>query len=98
MLEEKYNDVSNPVHYAGDGEVQCKRALESMMTPAPSWMSHIASYWWGCAFKYLWRWPNKNKIKDLLKARQCIDYLIIQATEDVKDHPIMDIKDGEDDQ
>lgn len=49
-------------------------ALESMMCNAE--VSAPEAYWWGCVFKYLWRWPLKNGLQDLRKARQCLDYLI----------------------
>lgn len=80
-----FDDISNPVHYNGDGEVPCKRAMKSMLSVAPKWMSHETSYWWACALKYIWRWPNKNRIKDLLKAKQSIEYAILCAQEDLLD-------------
>lgn len=39
-------------------------------------LAPIALYWWGCAFKYLWRWVRKNGVQDLKKCKQCIDFLI----------------------
>lgn len=71
------NEVSKPAHYQGDG-IECMEAMESMMnalkeTPA---LPPIVSYWWGCAFKYLWRWPLKHGRQDLEKAVQCIIYLL----------------------
>ena len=66
--------VSAPPHYAGDGEVSCMRALRSMM--AGQIVTPEQAYWWGCAFKYLWRWCAKNGEEDLMKARQCIGYLL----------------------
>lgn len=71
------NEVSKPAHYQGDG-IECMEAMESMMnalkeTPA---LPPIVSYWWGCAFKYLWRWPLKHGRQDLEKAVQCIVYLL----------------------
>ncbi len=66
--------VHAPMHYAGDGKVDCKRALSSMMKGYDlAGTCSGASYWCGCAFKYLWRWPLKNKSEDLMKARECID-------------------------
>lgn len=80
-----FDDISNPIHYNGDGEVPCKRAMKSMLSVTPEWMSHETSYWWTCALKYIWRWPNKNRIKDLLKAKQSIAYAILSAQEDLLD-------------
>lgn len=78
-----YDDVKNPIHYAGDGSVECRDALRSMMFPAPSWMSAETAYWWGCAFKYLWRWPHKNQIKDINKAIRCLEYMRESAVNDI---------------
>ncbi|WP_035425424.1 DUF3310 domain-containing protein [Atopobium fossor] len=72
--------VSHPIHYAGDGKVECMDALRSMMAPIKDNLSGTVAYWWGCAFKYLWRWYLKNGLEDLLKARQCLDYLIEDYT------------------
>lgn len=68
--------VTHPVHYAGDGTIECMDALRSMMAPIKDNISGTVAYWWGCTFKYLWRWYLKNGLEDLLKARQCLDYLI----------------------
>lgn len=53
-------------------------AMESMMNALKDkpQMPPTVSYWWGCAFKYLWRWPLKNGRQDLEKAVQCIMYLL----------------------
>lgn len=68
--------VSMPKHYMGNGVIEAMDAMESMMTGAEANVPSISCYWWGCAFKYLWRWPHKNGKEDLLKAKQCIDYLL----------------------
>lgn len=69
-----FHPVANPRHYAGDGKISCKDALRSMMNAAN--IDSEKAYWWGCAFKYLWRWPLKNGVEDLKKCKQCIDYLL----------------------
>lgn len=65
--------VHSPVWYRGDGEVECKRAIASMMAEAP--LSPKQGYWWGNALKYLWRWWAKNGRQDLDKAQECIEQL-----------------------
>lgn len=83
------DEVSKPAHYQGDG-IECMEAMKSMM--APLWDRGLppeAAYWWGCAFKYLWRWPLKNGSQDLKKARQCIDYLLDAAYAHVTKAPEM---------
>ena len=65
--------VKAPAHYSGNG-IECKDALRSMMSGVD--VTPEQAYWWGAIFKYTWRWPIKNGVEDLLKARQCIDYLL----------------------
>ena len=74
MLTSASDPVLAPAHYAGDGKIECKVAMGSMMAgyDLAAVCSSVA-YWCGCAFKYLWRWPLKNKSEDLMKARECID-------------------------
>lgn len=82
MDEEKqtaqFDEVRCPAHYAGDGEVDCKRAMRSMAAGYDkSTASTACRYWAIAAFKYLWRWPLKGKpLEDLRKARECIDLAI----------------------
>ena len=77
----KSDPVSAPDHYAGAG-IECKEAMQSMMDAVIRAKSErpvmhpTAFFWWGCAFKYIWRWPLKNGEQDLKKCRQCLDYLI----------------------
>lgn len=68
--------IKDPEHYEGYGGIECKDALESAMGAGTLY------YWWGCAFKYLWRWRRKNGIEDLEKCKQCIDYLIEVISDD----------------
>ena len=70
--------VSAPKHYQGDGDIVAMRALRSMEEDAP--VTPFQAFWWGNAFKYLWRFPYKNGIEDLEKCKQCIDYLIEERT------------------
>ena len=75
-LVDQTDAVAHPSHYAGDGSIECMDAMRSMMSGDQYALPPIAAYWWGCIFKYLWRWRRKNGVEDLKKARQCIDYLI----------------------
>lgn len=73
-----FHPVKAPRHYAGDGEIECMDALKSMFHNANSpeaGLTPTMVYWWGCAFKYLWRWPWKNGRQDIEKAIQCLTYL-----------------------
>lgn len=71
-----FDDVENPRHYAGDGVVDCKRALESMLggydNDSGAQWPYAAAYWIGCALKYIWRAPLKNGREDLEKAIECL--------------------------
>ena len=69
--------VDHPAHYAGDGEVDCMRAMRSAAEGwAEAGVSPMALWWSLCAMKYLWRWPLKGGAEDVRKARQCLDYLL----------------------
>ena len=86
--EQRFDEVKCPAHYAGDGEVECKRAMRSMAAGYDkSTASTACRYWAIAAFKYLWRFPLKGKpLEDLRKARECID-LAIEAYEADKERP-----------
>ena len=45
--------------------------MESMLG-TEAYVSHMQA----CAFKYIWRWRDKNGIEDLKKARECIGNMI----------------------
>lgn len=67
--------VRSPAHYAGDGEVDCARAMRSMAAGydeagAPC----IDAYWALSALKYLWRAPLKGVEQDYRKAARCCEY------------------------
>lgn len=72
--------IAKPFHYSGDGNVECMDALKSMMHGVK--LDPLKAYWWGCAFKYIWRWPLKNGKQDVLKCRQCLDYLLDEIGDD----------------
>lgn len=64
-----------PKYYDGDGKITCRDAMRSMQAQSTG-LSNIAIYFWGNAFKYLWRWAYKNGVEDLKKCKTCIDYII----------------------
>lgn len=75
----KVNDViTNPVHYDGRYGIECKEAMANMVDrlvnqePVMN-MTPSMAYWWGCAFKYLWRFPYKNAVQDIDKCIECLD-------------------------
>jgi hypothetical protein len=72
-----YDDVTYPIHYAGNNKITCKDALNSMMCPLEAAITPKIGYWLGCAFKYLWRaFLKGDPKKDLMKCKQCIDEVL----------------------
>ena len=67
--------VENPPHYNNNSSIECIDAMEAMTKGSD--ISGHAAYCWQSAFKYLWRWPYKEKaLQDLYKCRWYIDRLI----------------------
>jgi hypothetical protein len=65
--------VNKPPHYNAAG-IECIDAMSAMVEGAD--VPPHASYCWQNAFKYLWRWPYKNRLEDLKKCRWYLDRLI----------------------
>jgi hypothetical protein len=66
--------VDNPPHY-NNASIECIDAMEAMTKGSD--ISGHSAYCWQTAFKYLWRWPYKEKaLQDLYKCRWYIDRLI----------------------
>jgi hypothetical protein len=65
--------VNKPPHYNQAG-IECIDAMKAMVEQAE--VDPHASYCWQNSFKYLWRWPYKNGVEDLKKARWYLDRLI----------------------
>lgn len=63
----------NPPRYAGDG-ISCDQAMFSMQRA--SCIHDVDQlWWWGCAFKYIWRFWDKGGARDLDCAIDCIERL-----------------------
>ena len=62
-----------PAHYMGDG-VTAGEALRSMLeATANADVPPMALFWWGTAFKYVWRMFAKGQgASDCAKARDCL--------------------------
>lgn len=72
-----YDDVTYPIHYAGNNKITCKDALNSMMCPLEAAITPKLGYWFGCAFKYLWRaFLKGDPEKDLKKCKQCVNEML----------------------
>jgi hypothetical protein len=72
------DNVNHPSHYNQAG-IECIDAMKAM-TEGTSVPPH-AAYCWQNSFKYLWRWPYKNGVEDLKKARWYLDKLIKEIEE-----------------
>ncbi|WP_288272191.1 DUF3310 domain-containing protein [uncultured Megasphaera sp.] len=71
--------IHHPDHYTWKG-TECKKVIEIMTRG----LSGAEPYYMGNIIKYLYRYPAKGTaIKDLMKARQYLDFLI--TTEEVKE-------------
>lgn len=65
--------VNKPPHYNA-ANIECIDAMTAMVEGAD--VPAHESYCWQNAFKYLWRFPYKNGLEDLRKARWYLDRLI----------------------
>lgn len=72
--ETGYSIQRTPAHYRGDDLVTCRRAMESAASQETvARRTEAASYWWRCAFKYVWRmWSKADPVADGNKAIDCI--------------------------
>ena len=62
--------VDHPDHY-NQGSIECIEALKACMTP-----EEYRGFCSGNVIKYVWRYRNKNGIKDLKKAKWYLETLI----------------------
>lgn len=72
--DDAYDDVTHPSHCCHGG-MEAKDAMAAMMADAD--VPPMVAYWWGCAAKYVWRWPYKGvtpseRARDLRKAVECL--------------------------
>ena len=72
----EFDPVNKPIHY-NQGGIECIDAIEASMTS-----EGFCNYCKGNIMKYLWRWENKNKKQDLLKAQWYLNRLINSIKED----------------
>ena len=68
----KDDPVNHPTHYTHGG-IECIDAIEAALS---SQTDPVAAFLTGQSLKYLWRWPIKNGLEDLRKARWYLDRLI----------------------
>ena len=66
----KNDNVNHPKHYCKGG-LECIQVIKAQLTPEQN-----IGYLYGNVLKYMWRWPEKNGIEDLRKAKHYLDWLI----------------------
>ena len=71
--DEEDDPVGSPSHYKRGG-VECKHVMAAMLDGLD--LTPEQGYWYGCAIKYLWRWPKKNGLQDIAKCRECLHILM----------------------
>lgn len=71
------DNVLHPSHYT-QGKVECIDAIEAAISMTED---GVAAYLTGQVIKYIWRWPHKNGLEDLRKARWYLDRLINHMSE-----------------
>ena len=69
-----YDMVNKPFHYNQSG-IECIDAIKAATG------SGFEQYLQGNILKYVWRYPYKNRLEDLHKARWYLDKLIEEKTE-----------------
>lgn len=82
--------VTKPIHYDGAYGIECKEAMANMVDrlidhKSTMRISPSMAYWWGCAFKYLWRFPYKNGVQDIDKCIECLTNIRRAAAKSVID-------------
>ena len=66
----KPDNVNHPKHYLKGG-LECIQVIKAQLTP-----EQYKVYLYGNVLKYMWRWPEKNGIEDLRKAKHYLEWLI----------------------
>jgi len=75
----KEDNVNHPSHYT-QGSIECIDAI----TEATKHLLGIAAVCVANIIKYVWRYPFKNGVEDLYKARWYLDELIKHEEEKIK--------------
>lgn len=74
------DNVNHPKHYEGHTSLECTEVMRVIFG--------VKAVYYFClcnAFKYLWRYKNKNGEEDIKKARWYLDYVLHDLERD-RDH------------
>lgn len=66
---DKVDNVNHPHHYEGSTSLECIECMTLLFGE-----SAVISFCLCNAFKYMWRYKNKNGVEDLKKAKWYLDY------------------------
>ena len=66
-----------PAHYTQDENIECIDAIQASLSP-----TEFRGFLRGNVNKYLWRYPLKGGVKDLLKAHWYLNRLIDEHQKD----------------
>lgn len=70
MSEEKKDMVNHPPHYEGSTSLECIECMELMLGT-----DGVVDFCLCNAFKYMWRYKNKNGAEDLNKAEWYLNWI-----------------------
>ena len=65
----KPDNVNHPKHYLKGG-LECIQVIKAQLT-----LEQYKGYLYGNVLKYMWRWPDKNGLEDLRKAKHYLMWL-----------------------
>lgn len=72
----EYDPVTCPSHYCRGG-LEAKDVIAAFLADVGPDVDPVAAYWYGCAMKYVLRWPYKGaeprlRLQDIDKAVECL--------------------------
>ena len=70
VLSKEHDNVNNPKHYAGSTSLECIECMRVTFGSVATYDFCLCN-----AFKYLWRYKNKNGAEDLEKAGWYLDWI-----------------------
>ena len=69
-MNKQHDNVNNPQHYAGSTSLECIECMRVTFGAKAVYDFCLCN-----AFKYLWRYKNKNGAEDIDKARWYLNYV-----------------------
>lgn len=82
------DNVNHPRHYEGSCSLECIEAMEVLLG-----RNAVYDFCLCNAFKYMWRFKNKNGVEDLNKAHWYLNYVERLGRNDMSALDILEVKD-----